>query len=1075
MDPPQFDLSPYSFVAIPLFIVTAAVACYAWRIKEKSAALWWAIAALTSIPLGMASLFFNSMIPQGIALLPLTDAFAILSMAASIKFAYGFPEPDRSVEARLVEVFAGCVSLFSLGYSLYFVYQALAHQLYTLQVLPVYWLLNPLAFFTALIVLVRRTIALQRSTTGSDGWRTIWLAFCQPQGRSTRALRNYSLALSTGLIQGVASGLGALDVIKPPVDAYAIGFSMLVMVVAITYTVFEISPQHPNLVVRLTGISLVTLLVILGAVGLSDVQLATEQVDQQRVAEVKSIRRSIQSIDPTALPISPAYVIAWPRDRTGQLPDDLQEYHLLYARSPDFDPRALLEERKLHLRGELPLKGSWGGYYVEEVLYVANRSIPVQLRYGKHPLGSYHQYAGYIVVEGDYEYEIGFSLAEMSQAVLADSKGMVYAMVLGSVFILLVFPLFFRSNLMQPLNQLLEGVRQADAGDLNISVPIRRDDEIGFLTDAFNKMAASLRSSEKRLRQERDFAAALAESTAVLTATLDLDQVLDHILDQVSRIVPNEAVSIMLIDGEIAHPVRWRGYAQYGFDEKKITSLRFKVGELPNLRQMIEKRKPIAIADTLAYADWFDQPGLEWVRSYAGAPIIVHDEVIGFLNVGSSQCGFYTREYAQALQAFAGYAAAAIENARLYESVQRELAERRRAEAVVQELNISLERRITDRTRELAVLYDVTDIASRMENIQDLMKAILARTMDTLWSDVGVIYLLGGDGRALDADDLRLAAHAGFHQAGLELSLESLPAVKDVFAKVLAQREPVLIPELAVEAAPERDSGAKTLIVAPLQAEGQVWGIIGLMRSAQRGYTLEEIALLTSIADQVGGALQRDRLRRLAEKMALLQERQRLARDLHDSVTQSLYGLVTLTEAGQGQVEQGAWDSVGRTFAQMGETARRAIKEMRLFIHQLRSPLLEEEGLVGALQQRLAAVEGHSDVQARLMVSTDDIQLPLFMQEALYQIAQEALNNTLRHANAASVTVHLLQERDSVVMEIVDDGCGFDLAQVGKGGMGLENMRARAEEIGAQFEIISSPGEGVLVRATMHCEGRLNE
>jgi signal transduction histidine kinase len=132
---------------------------------------------------------------------------------------------------------------------------------------------------------------------------------------------------------------------------------------------------------------------------------------------------------------------------------------------------------------------------------------------------------------------------------------------------------------------------------------------------------------------------------------------------------------------------------------------------------------------------------------------------------------------------------------------------------------------------------------------------------------------------------------------------------------------------------------------------------------------------------------------------------------------------------------------------------------MRLFIHQLRLPELEQAGLIDALELRLAAVEGRSDVKAQL-VADQDIRLPLSIEMAFYHIAQEALNNSLKHAQAAHVTVTLQRSPAGVVLEVVDDGRGFDPGQAGQGGMGLGNMQARAREIGACLEILSQPGQG---------------
>jgi signal transduction histidine kinase len=251
-----------------------------------------------------------------------------------------------------------------------------------------------------------------------------------------------------------------------------------------------------------------------------------------------------------------------------------------------------------------------------------------------------------------------------------------------------------------------------------------------------------------------------------------------------------------------------------------------------------------------------------------------------------------------------------------------------------------------------------------------------------------------------------------------------------------------------------------------LTAEGQSHGILALARAYTEAFDLNEVALLVSLANQVGLAVSAARMRQRLQEASLMEERQRLARDLHDSVTQSLYGLVTLTEVGQIRLEAGNSPAAAELFKRIGQTARQAIREMRLFIHQLRLPVLAKEGLINALDLRLAAVEGRSDIQASLNAD-ESIRLPVDFETALYHIAQEALNNSLKHASAKTITVNLLRNNQQIELQIIDDGCGFDPAAAGRAGMGLHNMLSRAAEIQAACTIDSQPGSGTRVTVTL--------
>jgi signal transduction histidine kinase len=146
------------------------------------------------------------------------------------------------------------------------------------------------------------------------------------------------------------------------------------------------------------------------------------------------------------------------------------------------------------------------------------------------------------------------------------------------------------------------------------------------------------------------------------------------------------------------------------------------------------------------------------------------------------------------------------------------------------------------------------------------------------------------------------------------------------------------------------------------------------------------------------------------------------------------------------------------------EIAQQALKEMRLLVYQLRPLVLKREGLVGALQQRLDAVEKRAGVDARLLVE-GTLDLPATVEEGLYRIAQEALNNALKHAAPRAVILRIRADARRVVLDVTDDGQGFDPAAVSdKGGMGLVSMRERAERLGGSFSLASAPGGGTTVR-----------
>ncbi len=199
------------------------------------------------------------------------------------------------------------------------------------------------------------------------------------------------------------------------------------------------------------------------------------------------------------------------------------------------------------------------------------------------------------------------------------------------------------------------------------------------------------------------------------------------------------------------------------------------------------------------------------------------------------------------------------------------------------------------------------------------------------------------------------------------------------------------------------------------------------------------------------------------EEAAVAAERNRLARDLHDSVTQSLYSLTLLTEASLRLLEEGEVAESREYQVRTGEIAQQSLQEMRLLVFELRPPELDKIGLVGALEHRLESVERRAGVQAWL-IADRDLRLDPLVEQQLYLFVKEALNNALKHAGLYTITVWLGIEGGSLWLEIRDTGRGFDTGKVIDGGLGLVSMRERAKQLGGQLEVNSSPGEGTCVR-----------
>ena len=232
----------------------------------------------------------------------------------------------------------------------------------------------------------------------------------------------------------------------------------------------------------------------------------------------------------------------------------------------------------------------------------------------------------------------------------------------------------------------------------------------------------------------------------------------------------------------------------------------------------------------------------------------------------------------------------------------------------------------------------------------------------------------------------------------------------------------------------------------------------------------EDLPLLVSVGDQIGLTVDHARLQDQAARVAVLEERRRLARELHDAASQSLYSLTLFAEAGRRHLSRGELDQAEENLERLAQTSQETFREMRLLVHELRPLELEERGLEGALRRRLEAVEGRTGVEFDLEIE-NGLVLPGRQEEALYRVAQEALNNTLRHARAKRVVISVTREDSTTRLEVRDDGIGFDPLAAGRGGLGLRSIRERVDRIDGSLDVDSRPGGGTRIVVHVPVEG----
>ena len=296
---------------------------------------------------------------------------------------------------------------------------------------------------------------------------------------------------------------------------------------------------------------------------------------------------------------------------------------------------------------------------------------------------------------------------------------------------------------------------------------------------------------------------------------------------------------------------------------------------------------------------------------------------------------------------------------------------------------------------------------------------------------------------------------------GARLGLTSLVDAATL-AQLRAQQAPLLRQGVAVDPVP----GVAASLFVPLLVERTVYGVLVFdLAGLQLPPGAEQDALW--LADQVIIAHGADRLQQKAKTASDLQERERLAREMHDAAMQSIYSITLFAEAGRRLASLGQIDRVQDYLQRLNETAQLALKELRLLLYELQPAVLEQVGLVGALRQRLESVERRTGMIARLE-GDGDIALPAFVEDGLYRISQEALNNALKHASNPQQRVPRAGVAGSLKLEICDNGIGFDANDPKiMSGEGMTTMRERVRLMHAELFIESAPQKGACVRVLM--------
>jgi signal transduction histidine kinase len=250
-------------------------------------------------------------------------------------------------------------------------------------------------------------------------------------------------------------------------------------------------------------------------------------------------------------------------------------------------------------------------------------------------------------------------------------------------------------------------------------------------------------------------------------------------------------------------------------------------------------------------------------------------------------------------------------------------------------------------------------------------------------------------------------------------------------------------------------------LALPLVVRDRNLGLLVLTRSVTEPFRADQLRIASAFANQVAVALENANLYEQVHEQAAFEERQHLARELHESVFQALYGILLGEHTARKQLHD-APEKAGEALSYVENLAQAGLAEMRALIFELRPESLEKEGLTGALKKQLDALESRHELETEAELAAEP-DLPLATKQVLFRIAQEAMHNIVKHARARHVHLRFKADSSMIMLSVRDDGQGFDPAGSFPGQLGLSSMRERTAALGGVLTLSSTPGGGTEV------------
>lgn len=1173
------NLGIFALVGVIMLVLSGASFGYLLQIQDKSRSSWMLLWFFVCIMLSSsATILTNTGTAWAWAFAPAQDATLILGGVFLVRFAYLYPVDDQPGEARTITTIFSLLALIAIGYALVFGVQYLTNLPEQLEENQAYYLITPVAILVAVLLFFRRSIhcssrAMDSAGNNAEARGILIEALLRPKNQPALALRNYGLALAIGLIPAVVTV--AKDALPALLASFLFNFGVVAAIAVIMLVYLSHAPEPTNISAKLVGISLVSVLLILGfasvwlilnipgtqvhntvlmfiflvllssiiiivvfpqffrstlldplnklLVGVKaanegdlDIQVAVQYEDEVGFL-THSFNRMVSSLNDATESLKNESMILETEvaERTAELRESNEQLirenierksaeerldrqldyqralancsQILLQTPQDADQR--IEILNTALAQLIPATGVGRAYVFHNFIDNADGEcfgilaeacapgVPAHLPNPENRKVQWSQFPEiiYAALASNQSY------GGPTERVFAEAKLYLEAFKRQQPPLLSIqlIPIFFEDHwwgfigfddvrearewdqedilLLRTASEMVGSTLQRWEAEARLNetldkLEVRVEERTAELSQANARLIDEIQHRQRtqnELEARLEIEIQLESISSRLQETIDVRENMLASLENLGKIM--NAGRVFMIEFEPEKMNRMRDYYEWhkpGLESLPGEGVQSIVNSLRWTLKQLKRGETIYIEELaqLPPEAEAEKRVLEErkVQSLVLSPLMIDQLLHGVLGCSNFQ--------STSLNVKVNMHAFDLVTGMFENLLQRE------------HLIQTLEEQVAERTHQLTTFLDMAMISNQEQDLTDILQPTLVAISNIANCDACNIHILDEN-----KNNLQLIAQRG-------IPIESMEQVSEI--EIDAEFIGWLENAENFQGLGERASspvfpdpfcipGYHAFFATRLSAGGISQGLLSCYRLADQPFSPFQATIMAALGELLGIIIENYRLRTEAEELAAIEERQRLARDIHDAVSQSVYSLSLFARSANDALDAGDEAKLLSNLRDLEGTSLQAMREMRLLLYQLREPG-EDAGILAAIETRFNQVERRLGMQATCEIDQRLI-LPSHLRQEIWRIITEALNNTLKHAEASQIHVQIIGAKGSIIARVQDDGIGFNTNQE-SAGMGLDNMRARAVEIGGALDITSAPGGGTLVRLEIPAE-----